>query len=274
MRKSLTKKLSENLLRPTIALAIILAGLMGFVSLVHADNLAQGFKGQGTLEPGFLVALVKGSQDTVQAAPHGDSTQIYGVVIDPSDAPVTLNRNVNSQVVVGTTGNYPVLVTTERGAIHAGDYLSVSSTDGIAALVNPDQKAVIGQALQAFDGKKDVITTAGKYSIGKILVNIDPRKNPIARNDIVVPGFLRTVGQAVAGKPISATRIYLSLVFLAAAVILSITLLWASVRGGMIALGRNPLNRSGILNSMFKVVTAAILVFIVGLFGVYLLLRI
>ncbi|HVO86272.1 MAG TPA: hypothetical protein VMT23_00875 [Candidatus Binatia bacterium] len=265
-----TRLLREGL----ITLAALAAVLLLLVGQVKADNLAQGFDSKGDLQPGFLVSLVKDTKNTVEAAPHGDSTQIYGVVIDPSDAPVTLNSPVANQVFVATTGDYPVLVSTERGVIRAGDYLSVSSTDGIAANVSTDQKAVIGQAVQAFDGKKGVITTVGKFAIGKITVNIDPRKNPIAINDIAVPSFLRTVGQAVAGKPITATRIYLSLAFLCAAVILSMTLLWAAVRGGMIALGRNPLNRPSILNSMFKVVTAAVLVFLIGLFGVYLLLRI
>ncbi|HET9850013.1 MAG TPA: hypothetical protein VFP35_00045 [Candidatus Saccharimonadales bacterium] len=273
--QSICRKVTSKLpLRAVLSLAV-LAGLSLFsLAPAYADNLAQGFKEKGTLSPGFLVSFVSGSKDTVQATPPGDGTSMYGVVIDPSDAPVTLNRQLDSQVFVAVTGDYPVLVSTERGAIHAGDYLSVSSTPGIAAEVNPDQKAVIGQALESFDGKKNIITNIGGHAVGKISVNIDPRKNPIARNDIAVPGFLRTVGQAVAGKPLTATRIYLSLVFLCAAVILSMTLLWAAVRGGMIALGRNPLNRPSILNSMFRVVTAAVLVFIIGLFGVYLLLRI
>jgi hypothetical protein len=57
-------------------------------------------------------------------------------------------------------------------------------------------------------------------------------------------------------------------------VLIATTLLTAGVRGAMIALGRNPLNRGGIMNSMFKVVSASALIFVIGLFGVYLLLRI
>ncbi|MDB5161356.1 MAG: rane protein of unknown function [Candidatus Saccharibacteria bacterium] len=254
---------------PALLLLLILLPLHA-----HADNVVQGYKSKGVVQQGFLVSMVKNSQDTVEATPAGDSGSIYGVVIDPSNAPLTLNRQVEGQVFVATTGNYQVFVSTERGNIRQGDYVSISSTSGIAALVAGDQKSIIGQALEAFDGKKGVITKAGNFSVGKIMVNIDPRKNPVATNDVFVPGFMRTVGAAVAGKPVSAQRIYLSLVFLIAAVTLATTLLWASVRGGMIAMGRNPLNRGHILNSMFRVVSAAVLVFLVGLFGVYLLLRI
>jgi hypothetical protein len=256
-------------------IALVAGILAGLSSGASADGVVQGYLGKGDIQRGYIVSLVKGSTDTVQATPaNDDGSSIFGVAVDPTQAPLTLNRADNSQVFVATTGNYPVFVSTERGAIRQGDYLSISSTAGIAGLASGTQKAIIGQALQDFDGKKGTITKAGSYSIGKIQVNIDPRKNPIAANDVYVPGFLRTVGQAVAGKPVSAQRIYLSLVFLLAAVTLATTLLWASVRGGMIAMGRNPLNRGHILNSMFKVVTAAVMVFIIGLFGVYLLLRI
>lgn len=248
--------------------------LFGLAPKVSADNVVAGYKSKGELHPGYLVALVKGSQDTVEAVPKDGSDRIYGVVIDPSEAPLTLNRQVSDQVFVATTGNYKVLVSTERGKVRAGDYLSISSENGIAANATNSQKTIIGQALEAFDGKKNVITSANNVAIGKITVNIDPRRNPIAANDVFVPGFLKTVGQAVAGKPVTAQRIYLSLIFLIAAVSLATTLLWASVRGGMIAMGRNPLNRGHILNSMFKVVTAAVMIFLIGLFGVYLLLRI
>jgi hypothetical protein len=254
--------------------AFSLLCLLRLGSFASADNVVAGYKSKGDLQAGFLVALVKGTQDTVEAVPPDASDRIYGVVIDPSEAPLTLNRQVDGQVFVATTGNYPVLVATERGKIRAGDYLSISSNKGIAAIASGSQKAIIGQALETFDGKKNVITSIGSVAIGKVLVNIDPRRNPISTNDVFVPGFLRTVGQAVAGKPVTAQRIYLSLIFLIAAVSLATTLLWASVRGGMIAMGRNPLNRGHILNSMFKVVTAAVMIFLIGLFGVYLLLRI
>lgn len=254
--------------------ALVVTIVLGVAVPVLADNVAQGFQAKGNLSPGWVVALTKSNQETVEAAPAGDSSRIYGVVIDPSDAPLTLNRGLGNQVFVATSGNYAVLVSTDHGVIKAGDYLSISSTDGIAAVASADKKTVLGQATAGFDGKKNVITSAGGSSIGKIVVNISPRKNPLVKNDVAIPGFLRKLGESVAGKPVSALRIYIALAFLLAAVVLAMTLLYAGVRGGMIALGRNPLNRGHIMNSMFKVVTAAAMVFIIGLFGVYLLLRI
>jgi len=253
---------------------VIVGSLAGFAAPALADNLAQGFSAKGNLSTGMVVALSKNTQDTVEPAPASDTSRIYGVVIDPSDAPLILNRQSGDQVFVATSGSYPVLVSTERGPIKSGDYLSISSTDGIAADATYEQQTVLGQAASAFDGKKGAITNVGNYAIGKITVNIDPHKNPLVKNDISIPPFLRKAGQALAGKPVSAIHIYLALAFLVAAVVIATAILTAGIRGGMIALGRNPLNRGTIMNSMFKVVIAAVLIFVIGLFGVYLILKI
>lgn len=239
-----------------------------------ADDVARGFAAKGHLETGWVVALSKDKQGTVEAAPPNDSSRIYGVVIDPNDAPVTLNRQSGDQVFVATSGTYPVLTSTQRGSIKPGDFLSISSTSGIAALADYEQSSIVGRAAAAFDGKSGALSSGNGYAVGRINVNIEPRKNPLVKNDIAIPSFLRKIGEAVAGKPVSALRIYVALAILFTAVVLATTLLWASVKGGMIAMGRNPLNRAGIMNSMFRVVTAASVIFIVGLFGVYLLLRI
>lgn len=248
--------------------------ILGIAAPAVADNVVQGFQSKGNVSPGWVVALTKNNALIVEASPANDATKIYGVVVDPSDAPLTLNRGLGDQVFVATSGNYRVLVSTDHGNIRPGEYLSISNTDGIAAVSTADKKTILGQAVDSFDGKKNVITTAGGHSIGKIMVNISPRKNPLVKNDVAIPSFLRKVGESIAGKPVSGLKIYISLAFLIAATVLSMTLLYAGVRGGMIAMGRNPLNRGHIMNSMFKVVTAASAVFIIGLFGVYLLLRI
>src|SRR6185503_21323437 len=109
-------------LRLVLALALVASFLV--VAPVKADNIVQGYKSQGDVQTGFLVALVKNNSDTVEAVPSNDSGRIFGVIVDPSLAPLTLNRQVNNQVFVATTGNYPVLVSTERGNIRLGDYLS------------------------------------------------------------------------------------------------------------------------------------------------------
>jgi hypothetical protein len=263
--------LKSLLITPVLCALVMLAG---FVLPAAAENLAQGFAAKGDLSPGMVVALTKNTADSVEVAPASDPSRIYGVVINPSDAPLILNRNSGDQVFIATSGTYQVLVSTEGGAISVGDYISMSSTDGIAAKATFAQSTVLGQAVAAFDGKTNSVTKIGNSPVGKIAISVNPRKNPMVKNDVAIPSFLRKIGESIAGKPISPLHIYAALALLLAAVVISTSLLTAGVRGAMIALGRNPLNRGSIMNSMFKVVSASALIFVIGLAGVYLLLKI
>ena len=56
-------------------------------------------------------------------------------------------------------------------------------------------------------------------------------------------------------------------------VIVAASLLWAGVRSGITAIGRNPLSQNFIIRGLDQVIILAAAVFAIGLFGVYLLLR-
>jgi hypothetical protein len=255
------------------------AGLLCLIGLglhsaaAKADNIIQGYSSKDTLQPGILVALDKTATKSVKILPGGDSDQIFGVVIDPSDAPFTLNGD-DSKVFVATSGNFQVLVSTIGGTIKSGDFVTASNLSGIAQKADSAEARVLGQAVSGFDGSANVITTNNKDKIGRIFVQINPQNNPLANNAVLVPSFLRKASVAVAGKSVPAIRIYAALgVFIFSAVV-AVLVLWSGVRGSLIALGRNPLSRKAIFSGMYKVVFTGIGIFILGLAGVYLLLRI
>lgn len=251
-------------------LAII--ATLGFPSSSSADTIVQGFKTKTTLQPGLIVGLDKVSKDTVEPVARNEAERIYGIVIDPAQAPATV-RQQGEQTFIATGGNYPTLVSTENGAIGIGDYISVSSIGGIGSKAS-EQATVIGRALEPFDGKSSVITTTSEgRSIGKVMVGIVPGKNPLVEDDIAIPAPLKRFGEAIAGKNVSASRIYAALAIFVVTSIIAISVLWVGIRSGMISIGRNPLSRLSIMNSLIQIIVTAILVFIVGMFGVYLLLR-
>jgi len=219
-----------------------------------------------------VVALDKKSTNTVMAAPAADSSQMYGVVIDPTLAAVTI-QNPGQQVYVATSGSYQVLVSSEDGVIKAGDYISMSSINGIAAKASPLESSIIGRALSGFDGKTNVITTSKGTAIGRITINIETGRNPLSRDSVAVPSALRTLGDSIAGKTVTALRIYSALAIFLMTAVIAACLLYVGVRSGMIAIGRNPLSRHSILRSLAQVIVISLLIFIAGLLGVYLLLR-
>ena len=246
-----------------------------FTAGVSADTVVRSFKSKDTVETGQVVALVVGEKDTVELAPAYDTTRIFGVVIEPEAAPVTLQSQDQAKVYVATDGVYPVLVSTENGQVKAGDYLSLSSSDGIAAKVSFRQPFVLGRASQNYDGTSDKVGT-GKdgAAIGRISVQVAPGKNPSLREDIAVPTLLRKLGESIAGKPLSSSRIYSALSIFIITVTLAFVLLWVGVRHGMIAIGRNPLSKHSIMQNLAQVIVASVIVLVGGLFGIYLLLRI
>lgn len=255
-----------------LAVAILLA-LAGTIGHAQADTITRSFNAKGSVESGEVVALVISDKNAVELAPANDPTRIYGVAVEQAAAPLTVSQP-GQKIFVATGGVYSVVVSTENGPIAAGDYLSMSSADGIAAKAK-GQAVVVGSATQSFDGKSGSLGSGkGGSVIGKILVQVAPGKNPQLREDVAVPALLRKLAESIAGKPLSASRIYAALVVFILTIGIAFGLLWVGVRSGMIAIGRNPLSKHSIMQGLTQVIVASAIVFIGGLFGIYLLLRI
>lgn len=269
-------------LKGEVKITGVLKGLLASVLLVSAmastvvaaESLVQHFTSKTALEPGWVVALTKDDGRAVEPAPATDTSRMYGVVIDPSQVPFTVKREGVEQVYVATSGTYPVFVSTQNGEISPGDFISMSATDGIAAKALSRQNYMLGKAVQKFDGKQDVITkSADGSAIGRINVTVIPGKNPLVESDVAVPSALRKVGEGIAGKDTAALRLYTALAVFMITSMVSSVVLWVGVRGGMIAIGRNPLSRRYIIRGLIQVIAISMLIFVIGVVAVYLLLR-
>ncbi len=238
----------------------------------YGDTIVKSFGAKSSIDPGRVVAIAKDDPQTVELAPTSDVKRIYGVVIDPSAATVTLQRE-DQEVLVANSGNYPVMVSADNGTIITGDYLSLSTNDGIAAKATDRQEYILGKSLQAFDGTFGTITTVNGSATGKIIAEINPGKNPLAKNAPSVPGPLLRVANALAGKPVSAPRIYVSLVIFIIALTVAGSLIWVAVRSSLISIGRNPLSKHAITQELVEVIVAAGLVIAGGLGTIYLILK-
>lgn len=251
------------------ALAILIAVLFPAVSL--ADAVVQSYNAQGTLKPGRIVEL--SSKNTVAAAPAQDSTKIFGVVVDSAAAPVVVTTDTG-KVYVATGGTYPVLVSNENGPIASGDYVSLSSTDGIGAKATDSESNILGQATTGFDGQKNVITKDGSLAIGQVNVQVSIGTNPLHSKQGSVPDALQKIASALSGgRTVSSVRIYSALVVFLLAFMAAISLVWSGVKNGMISIGRNPLSRKSILSSLTEVIVFSIIIFGIGMLAVYLILR-
>lgn len=272
-----------------IEYTLILVGLVLFVVFVAkavAQDVTQGYLSDVSLQPGLIVRLKPHDATRVEPLSQDSETDMLGVIVSPSDAPVALSNSANAQqVYVATYGQYNVLVSNQNGAIKAGDTIAISALDGVGMKADKSREAILGKAVQAFDGQSSAISSAtlsgsaGKtnVAIGRIAVNINVAHNP-AYHPVVaeagVPLWLSRAAQLVTDKPVGAARIYASLIILVLSIIIAGVLLYSGVRNSMVSIGRNPLAKKSILRNLLQIVLIALIIFIIGLIAVYLLLRI
>jgi hypothetical protein len=177
-----------------------------------------------------------------------------------------------------------VIVTSEGGVIKTGDSVTVSNLKGTAMKASVDEEVILGKALNSFDGKNNTIgTSALKYDNGKtaqsvtlglISVAIDIKHNPeVKSTKTKLPPVLERLGEQIAEKPLSPFRIYLSVAITVIAIIMAIVILYAGIRNSIISIGRNPLSKKSIFRGLAQIILTAFIVLIIGLFTVYLILK-
>lgn len=270
---------------PRIA-AISLLALLTVASThysLYAQALTQGYGSDQVTQRGMLIQLKKDDPSKVEAVTQNTGDELFGVVVDANDAPVTLSAD-GKKVFVATAGKYDVLVSTQNGNIKSGDYITISAIDGIGMKAGSKEQYIIGRALGDFDGSTNSIGTAQVKSsddstkdvtIGRVQADVLVAGNPLLRpEEPNVPEALRKAAEAIAGKPVNAVRIYVGLFVFMVCTIVSGILMYGGVRSAIISIGRNPLGKKSIMRGMFQVIVTGFIVFISGVFGVYLLLRV
>lgn len=263
-------------------LGLVLISIISFAHPLAAQTVTQGYGSDEVLQRGMLVSLKEGDSTKVEPADSGNIKRLHGLVVNPNDAPVTLS-NESQKNFVATVGRYEALVSDENGTIKQGEYITVSSVRGIGKRTDVKSSTVIGKALVDFDGKTDILSTTElkdnggvtqQVHIGRIALDIGIGANPLAKpEDVNLPGFLKKATESVAQKTVSPARVYLSLAILLASIAIAGSMLYAGVRSSMISIGRNPLSKQSISKSLIQVVITSFIVFIIGIFGVYLLLK-
>lgn len=248
-----------------------------------AQAVTQGYGSEQTLQRGMVVQLKPSDTSKVEAVTQSTQDKMHGIVVDPNDAPVTLSSD-GKKVFVATAGHYQVLVSTQNGPIKSGDFVTVSAIDGIGMKAQDKDPFVIGRALEDFDGKTGAISTTTikdssgatqSVNIGRVDTDITVAKNPnLKGSEANLPEILQRISESIAGKPVNPVRVYVGMFVFIISALVAGTLMLGGIRSGIISIGRNPLGKKSIIRSMFQVILTGITIFIAGVFGVYLLLKI
>lgn len=274
----------------------IIFGVIGIIGAVvtvpliaRADSYGggsvQGYATDSPLDTGVIVQLVSKDAGRVKVATQAELQNMFGVTVDRNQLPITLtNEKIQNETFVAVSGTYNVLVSTQGGPIVAGDYVTLSSINGVAMKAGTEEKTVFGRANSTFDGKGVTLgsttlkDTNGKVtstvSLGSIPVTIDIKRNPnIKSTTVKVPDALQRIGQAIAEKEVNPIRIYLSLGITAISIIAAIVILYSGVRNSVISIGRNPMSKKSVFRALLEIILTSVLILIIGLFAVYLLLK-
>ncbi|MDB5169755.1 MAG: rane protein of unknown function [Candidatus Saccharibacteria bacterium] len=267
--------------------AVLTLSVLVVVGNAQADSIqtvAESYKTSKPLQQGMIVQLDDKDKSRVLPTSYNESKKMFGVTVASSETPVSLSSDsTEQQAYVVTSGRYTVLVSNQNGKIGLGDFVSISAIDGIGMKADTVQDTVLGRAVDSFDGKANVISTAslklrdGKQmqaAIGAILVDVAIRSNPNrAGGQGGVPSLIQNLAVNVAGQPVSAAQLYGSMIVLLLGISVVAVLIYSGIQTSMSAIGRNPLAKQSILRNMFQVIIAGILIFIGCLIAVYLILK-
>jgi hypothetical protein len=268
----------------------VLFACIAVAPLVHAASsesapVTQSYGTDSVVQKGMIVRLNAKDSSKVEPLREDQSKDMLGVVVAANDAALSLTSDLSKrQVYVATYGKYEVLVSTQNGSISAGDLISISTIDGVGMKADGDTETVIGKALSSFDGASNVLgtstltDTSGKkteVSLGRVRLQVLVQPNPL--RSVALPtaftNFLSRVGYSVSNKTVNPGRLYLALLVLVIASFVSAILMFSGVKSAMTAIGRNPLAKKAIYRSLVQVIISSLIVFIIGIFAVYLLLK-
>ncbi len=265
--------------------ALIGLGLLVILSTTGpllAQTVTQGYSADEPLQRGMIVRIKKEDTTKVTALTQDAIDEMHGVIVESNDAPVTLSAD-GQRVFVAKTGHFDVLVSNQNGTIAAGDYITISALSGIGMKAGTRDPIIVGRALAAFDGKsnivgtseiKDSAGTSHPISFGRVQADIHIDRNPLLKAaEPNVPTFLKRAAESIAGKPVAAVRIYLAVLIFTISTIIAGILMFSGIKSAIISIGRNPLSRKSIIRGMLQVIITGLIIFILGIFGVYLLLK-
>lgn len=267
-----------------VAVIISMVAMLPASAETYGGGSVQGYSAETPLDNGTIVQLAGKDAKQVKIATQAELQNMFGVTVDRNQLSLTLtSENIKNETFVAVSGTYNVLVSNQGGPIAVGDYVTLSSVNGVAMKAGTEEKTVFGRAVGAFDGNgvtlgtttlKDSKGDTKTVTLGQVPVTINIQRNPNEKSTKAdVPEFLQRIGQAIAEKEVSPIRIYLSMAITAVSLIAAIAVLYSGVRSGVISIGRNPMSKKSIFRALLEIILTSILILVIGLFAVYLLLK-
>ena len=241
-----------------------------------SSSISRSYNSSVPIIAGSLVSLDNKSSGTVEQANTANSQNLIGVAVNGNQSIVSVNP-AGGTVQVATEGTVSVLVSTVNGKIGIGNQISVSPFNGVGMKASAGSRT-IGLAETSFNTETAGATTqqvtdkTGKkenITIGYVKLEIAIGTNSSSSELSGIENF----AEALVGHPISVARIIISLIIATVALASIITLIYASIYGGIISIGRNPLAKYAVLRTLTSVLGMTVLIASVASATIFLLLE-
>ena len=256
--------------------------LLGLFSLApvgaSSANISHSYHSTVSIPNGSIVSLDPSKADYVVPANSTNGSQILGVAVASDDSLLAVDPTQGA-VQVATSGDANTLVSTVNGSINVGDKIAVSRFDGVGMKAIAGAP-VIGLAQTAFNNNSDgaqneqATDKNGKTTsleVGFVRISIATGTNGSDGGPEL--SSLQKLGKSLTGHTVSTPRVVISLLIALVSLAAVVTLIYASVFGGVISIGRNPLAKYAILNGIFKVLAMVLLLVVVASAAIFLILR-
>ena len=228
---------------------------------------------------GSLVSLDPKRSDYVQPANSGNGSRLLGVVSAGNDSLLAADSDTGT-VQVATSGNVPVLVSTEGGNVKLGDRISVSPFNGVG-MKAASGLPVIGLAQTALDENTQGAVTqtvtdekgnSTRITVGLVRINIAINTAGVAPVEANLTGLQR-LAKSITGRDISNARVIAAFLVVVISLLALITLIYASIYGSIVSIGRNPLAKYAVFRALGSVLGLAGLTVAITAITLFFLLR-
>lgn len=242
-------------------------------------NISHSYQATTSIPNGSIVSLAPQHSNYVEPANSDNGSRLLGVAVDGNDSLIAVDASPGS-VQVATSGNATTLASTLNGDINVGDQVAVSPFNGIG-MKSLAGSRIIGLAQTALGSGSPGVSTEqvtdknGKTSsvqVGYIRISIAIGTNATVLGDASL-NSLQKVVKNITGRTVSTLRIMTSLAVALVALTALITLLYASIYGSIISIGRNPLAKYAVFRTLGSVLGLALVTAVISGFTIFLLLR-
>ena len=242
-------------------------------------NISHSYNSNDSITAGSLVSLKADQTDYVEAATTYNASKLLGVAVASNDSLLAVDVD-QAKVQIATSGTVSVLVSNLNGDIDVGDQVAVSPFEGVGMKAGSGMH-VIGLAQTAFvaddenNRTQEITDKQGKtrdIRLGLIRLNIG-----IGLSSTQTEGgdlnSLQKLAKGITGRTVPTWRAIISVVVAVIALIALITLVYSSIYGSIISIGRNPLAKFAVFRTLGSVLAMATMTAVIAGLTIFLLLR-